>query len=111
MVSLGGTGSQGGTDVDLLGKMDKLEPLDPKDPLVGGGGGGGGSPTSGGGRVLTHKLEALSYSTLASLVQPPRRWSQLPVYAERPRVPTRIQHQPHIQRWGAGIFICVWGRV
>ena len=39
-VSLGGTGSLGGTDVDLLGKMDKLEPLDPKDPLVGGGGGG-----------------------------------------------------------------------
>ena len=32
-----------------------------------GGGGGGGSPTPGGGRVLAHKLEALSYSTLASL--------------------------------------------
>ena len=33
----------------------------------GGGGGGGGSPTPGGGRVLAHKLEAPSYSTLASL--------------------------------------------
>ena len=59
MGSLGGTGSQEG--MDLLEKMDKMEPLDPKDPLV------GGSPTPGGERVLAHKLEALSYSTLASL--------------------------------------------
>ena len=74
MDSQGGTGSQGGMDqLDLLEKMDKmepldnlelLEPLDPKDPLV------GGSPTPGGGRVLAHKLEALSYSTLASLEEP-----------------------------------------
>ena len=61
MGSQGGTGSLGGTggmdQLDLLEKMDKMETLDPE----------GGPPTPGGGRVLAHKLEALSYSTLASL--------------------------------------------
>ena len=38
---------------------------------------------------------------------PQGRCSELPVYAHG----SRIQLHPHIQSWGAGTFICVWGWV
>ena len=50
-----------------LDNLELLEPLDPEDTLVGGGTGRGGHREGG---VLAHKLEALSYSTLALLEEP-----------------------------------------
>ena len=58
-------------------------------------------PTSGRHRV------SLLWHHLRYLVQPRRRWSQLPVYASGPT----IQPHTHIQKWSKQSCLRVWGRV